>query len=949
MKYNLTEQYFKTDIFQNIVQQYFDTVLNGILNLKPIIQAKGLFFLDNKLVRDYYDMPYHIHILNGLIPSLLVYEKFLLERELIYPHTAMSDEEAEIYIKTFILGFTFHDADKLTQKEWKDAIPELDNLTEKLKVNEFFPEFEKYKNDVYFLSLSTENRSSIKANQYKISLDDKHLTEILAQICHFADSISSIQELDGVETMYKALKKTIYDLNKIVKIDISYIKIHENPYTLLSQNLMHKAASVLKENGREIFYIMRDGFIFFGDDVTEKEKILILRAFDSKNDDLDIQKLVKIDAQSCDLSAVSTIGIDKKMLNGIIDKKANSYLLLSPNGPDKIKFFDDFYKFNEQLCLKSGLPINPKIQNNKLYLNFTENAQEIYSDFITIFSLTKTKWLNGKSNKAWKKDFEEWCDKNEDLPIEFETEFQVNETETIPVKQFVDLKKYFTEITNSSSSLLKTYLAILKTIQINNSFEDTDEKEEYIENLYKEVANGYVNDENTENENSLLSEFFKKYFTYKGNKDFSVLNDYMPLVPQKKDMCAFTGQIGTKPYVETNAFGLNARGFSNRTVASLKNQGNSHISNLFAEENKLRISAFSRPKSNNVVYYDFFETTLDINSDIIHAVINSKDYSITEKSEIQFSKSIKFQYSLDNLEFVELSDNMKDMFYFVWKHIMFVKNLGIRSFITGIMSPYRSHKEVFLFENAPKFIKDLGWDRVRLNELEMVMEERDLLHSIGSYAKSMNTGLVLDYAESPNSIFKAFYQFSSKNDETQANMMASKINNFIIKYPYKFKGMTVIEKLVEIAMQIDSSAKSGSEETWLIRSALDFLRKNVKEKLSKEDTIQQIAGNIYKTLRQGYTDTTIIEKFARLVFEELYEKEWKKSLPTLNRQKDWIYQFGFVFKQKTVQRMRVMKAEKIKKEIEQNQMPMNEESVISILKKDKLEKYADEYIQLILK
>jgi hypothetical protein len=946
--YSLTEQYFKTDIFQNIVKQYFDTVLNGILNYKEIIQVKGWYAPNGILIKDYYDMPYHIHILNGLIPALLIYEKFLLESAWIFTDKEEKDEEVEIYVKSFILGFTFHDADKLTQKDWKEAIQELDNLTEKLKITEFFPEFKKYKNDVYFLALSTENRSSIKANQYKISLDDKHLTEVLAKICHFADSISSIQELDGVETFYKALKKTVEALSNIVKLNISYIKILENPYTLLSQNLMHKAASILKENDRDIFYIMRDGFIFFGDDINENEKLLILRAFDAKNEDLDINKLVKIDAQKCDLSAISTIGIDKKMLNEIIDRRADNFLSLSPNGPDKIKFFDDFYKFNEQLCFKSGLPINPKIQNNKLYLNFTENAQETYSDFITIFSLTKTKWLNGKSNKTWKKDFEEWCDKNEDLPIEFETEFQVNEAETIPVKQFSDLKKYFAEITNSSSSLLKTYVAILKTIQITNSFEDTDEKEEYIENLYKEVANGYVNDENTENENSLLSEFFKKYFTHKGNKDFSVLNDYLPFVPKKKDMCAFTGQIATEPYVQTNAFGMNARGFSNRTVASLRNN-ESHISNLFAEENKLRISAFSRPKSNNVVYYDFFETTLDINSDIIHAVINSKDYSITDKSEIQFSKSIKFQYSLDNLEFVELSDNMKDMFYFVWKHLMFVKNLGIRSFITGIMSPYRSHKEVFLFENAPKFIKDLGWDRVRLNELEMVMEERDLLHSIGSYSKSMNTGLVLDYAESPNSIFKAFYQFSSKNDETQANMMASKINNFIIKYPYKFKGMTVIEKLVEIALQIDSSAKSGSEETWLIRSALDFLRKNVKEKLSKEDTIQQIAGNIYKTLRQGYTDTSIIEMFARLVFEELYEKEWKKSLPTLNRQKDWIYQFGFVFKQKSVLRMRLMKAEKIKKEIEQNQMPMNEESIISILKKDKLEKYADKYIQLILK
>ena len=160
--------------------------------------------------------------------------------------------------------------------------------------------------------------------------------------------------------------------------------------------------------------------------------------------------------------------------------------------------------------------------------------------------------------------------------------------------------------------------------------------------------------------------------------------------------------------------------------------------------------------------------------------------------------------------------------------------------------------------------------------------------------------------------------------------------------------MTTIEKLVDIALKIDSSAKSGSEETWLIRTALDFLRKDVKEKLGKEDTIQQIAGNIYKTQRLEYTDVTIIESFARAVYEELYENQWKKKLPTINRQKDWIYQFGFVFKQKSIIRMRQLKAEKIKREITKLNLEINEENIIANLKKDKLEKYADEYIKLIL-
>ncbi len=923
MKYNLTEEYFKTDLFQRVTQEYFDTVLNGILNYKEIIPAKGLFIVNGEVKRDYYDMPYHIHILNGLILALLIYEKYLIKLNLI------EYADAEKYVKTFILGYTFHDANKLTGKEkWEEALIELDKMIEQLNVNKFFAEFYTYRNDVYFLALATENRSSILANQFKVALEYKHLNEILAEFCHFADGVATIQELDGVEVLYKEILKMTTKLSNIIDINISYIKLFENPYTLLSQNLMNTAKNILVENGREIFYIMRDGFIFFGDDLKENEKLAIFRNF--KNDDLDIQKLVKIDAQQFDLSSVISIGIDKILLDDIIDKKQNSFLLLSPNGPDKIQFFDDFVKFSELLIQQAGLPIITKIQNSKLYLYFADNASEENPDFVKIFSFIKMQWLNGKSNKAWEKDFKEWTDKNEVLPIVFESEFQVNENEMVAIRKFSDVKKYFEAITKSTSAILKTYIAIFKTLNILNSFDEVEQKEEYIENQYKEIETGFAKGETVEGANSLLSEFYKKYFTFKGNKDFSFLNEYLPVIPEKKNMCAFTAQNGTEQYKDSNAFGMNARGFSNRTVASLKNEY-SHVSRLFAEENKLRKSAFDRAKSNNVVYYDFFETTLDIDKNIINAVINSKNYKITEKSEIQFTKSIKFQYNLNNLEFIEMSDNMKDVFYFVWKHLLFVKNLGIRSYITGIMSPYRSHKEVFVYENAPKFIKDLGWDRVRLIDIDMVMDERDLLYSIGARNKSMDTGLVLNYAETPNSIFKAFYQYAAHNDDTQTNMIAAKITKFINKYPFKIKGMTVIEKLVDIALQIDSSAKSGSEETWLIRSALDFLRKNVKEKLSKEDTIQQIAGNIYKTLRQGYTDTSVIESFAKLVYVELYENEWHEKLPTLNRQKDWIYQFGFVFKQKTNEIIQEKSDEKIIKALIDKKLEINHQNIQSEL------------------
>lgn len=111
MKYTLIEEYFETQIFQDISQLYFDTVLHKMLVDCSITESKGLFVIDNKVLKDDYDMPYHIHILNGLIPSLFIYEKYLLMKGWI------KNSEAERYIKTFILGFTFHDVNKLLKKK----------------------------------------------------------------------------------------------------------------------------------------------------------------------------------------------------------------------------------------------------------------------------------------------------------------------------------------------------------------------------------------------------------------------------------------------------------------------------------------------------------------------------------------------------------------------------------------------------------------------------------------------------------------------------------------------------------------------------------------------------------------------------------------------------------------------------------------------------------------
>ncbi|MFW5982946.1 MAG: hypothetical protein ACOCQ4_00455 [bacterium] len=938
MKYKLTEQYFETLVFQQVVQNYFDTVLKGILSLKPVIQAKGLFVANNEVKADLHDMPYHIHILNGLIPALFVYEQFCKQRGLL------ENPEIEKYLKTFILGFTFHDADKLTEKSWDNALDVVEQMDSDLHISEFFPEFKQHKGDVFFISLGTEDRTEVMKNRYKTSLDYSHLNEILAPLCNFADGLASIQELDGVETFYKEAQKTLDKITQIYELPLSFVKIHENPYTLLSQNLLNATGKVLNNTGRKILYTMRDGILFFGNDLKENEKQQIFDEFEGGNDDIDIEKLITITSQQCDFSSIIPIGIDKEIIDQIIEKFTNSFLQLSPNGSEKIQYFDDFVKFNEALIEAAELPINVDIQSDKIYLRFSENAMEEFPEFVKIFALQKIIWLNSKANKVWGKDFKTATDSEEDFSFELQGEFQVSDEETISLSKISDLKKYFSFITNSQNALLKNYVAIAKTVNAINSFEDEDEQEEYIEKLYNDLINTFAS--NYTGEKSVLSELYNKFFTHKGNRDFQTIIENIPHVPVKKKMCAYTGTIGTEKYVASVAFGMNARGFSNRTVASLQNT-TSFVSKLMAEENKLRKSSFKRAKSNHVIYYDFFETTLDISPDIIQNCIESRNHSASEDGVINFDKAAKFQPTNRNLEFVEIGSDMISAIWLIRNSLIIIKNLNIRMYITGIMSPYRSHKETFVYENAPRFVKDLGWNKVRLNEINNVLDEIDLLFALGKSKRSINSGLVLKYAENHNSIFKAFYEFKMRKEQQEVANASNKLKNFIIKYPHKFKNMTTIEKLVDVALKIQSSAKSGSEETRLIREALDFIRKNRKENRDKEHTIQQIGGNIHKTLRQERIKSDIIQEFARLVYEELYEKEWKGNLPSINRQKDWIYQFGFVYKMKVDELINERSDEKIIKNLKEKNLEPTPENIKAQLS-DKQQYFAETITKRIL-
>ncbi|MBL3656672.1 hypothetical protein [Fulvivirga sediminis] len=934
MKYQLIENYFETELFQNVVREYFDTVLAKLIGRHTTTSAKGLFIVDGKQWADYYDMPYHVHILTGLIPALFLYEKYMQERG--YD----SDNEADLYLRVFILGFSFHDSNKLLhaqqtsdRSDLEVGVSQLDEHVAELAVYEFLHSFDQHKSNVYYLALAAEDGSWVASEDYPITLNRDEIVGVQRKLAHLADGIASIQNenLESIERLHDSISRKLRGIQAIVPMSVSFIKVRHNPYTLLSQNLLQVARKVLLKNGKKVILALREGFVFWGEPVTEAEYAAIEKEYEQGSvEDIKFVELTNVDAQRCTFGFIGSAPFTYEVLDEVTDVMKNRFLALSPNTPAKIEDFDAFVTFSKQLVAAYGLPLECKDDNGRLLINYFETFDDGEDElFMKVYNLHKIQWLNTKENSEWNKDFKKWTEEQRELPKIIVLKDTGEEVSTIPA-----LLQFISDKVNSTNALYKTYLNFIKTWL---AIREQDDVDEYLEDLQNSIINHF---ESQEKKDSVKQQIFLKYFECPGHVNLQFLNDYSPEVPIKKEMCAFTGTAGTVPYKAVVAFGMKARGFSNRTVTSLSNK-TSHISSLFAEENKLRASMFSTGDANLMIYHDFFEARLDIDRDIVTSCVKAKDeLSVLEDGVIQFDKNAKFHYNLYNLDFIQLAPKVEPTFFLVRKCLRLVQHMGLRTYISGIMTPYTPHRAVFHFDNAPRFLKLLEWDSIRLIHVEEVLDEMYLVLRFGKDRIESN---LLKIAQSRSAYFKLYYLLG---DEDQ-NKIFDSLQKFYKKYPQKFKGMTVTEQLVKLAIKIDVGFRSGAEETWMIRTAMEYLRKYHKQGSTREDIIQKICGEIYRKLRlQKHDNMEVIKDFATAVYDDLFIKDWKGSIPPVNVEKDWIYQFAFLFKEHSLSFMRENTARKVYQQLVDKDQEVNEENVKSLLSKNS-QKYVHEYMNLI--
>ncbi|MCD6528029.1 hypothetical protein J7K44_00020 [bacterium] len=863
---------FESELFNEINSEYFNTLIPNLMRYYMIKSAKG-----SSLFQDYYDMPYHIHILNGLLPaSLLLESEILKSNKMDYP-------DLEKYLKIFYVGFTFHDINKLVEiNDLRDAVDQkLIEECEKLDVNEFFPEWRDYLNEIKYLILGTEEGT--RNYVLPLNVTERELLNELSEYTQLADKLSSIQ-FKNCNDFYKKLQRLLFKGYKRLGefLPLSYVYLNKNIHTLLSKKLLKIISNyIVNEKQQKIIFYLKDGIIFQGEPLDMKDIKIIKNKMTNPLKDTDFYiTSTKIDHQQIDFGFLNIIPLNKNILKRIceyyIRTKTNSIFYIQNEECIKEKitnFFDDL-----------EVPLTIKTKGNKIFVVLEEkwhDLDEVDKKLLLSICMQKIEFLKLKDNKKWRNDF-----------IEIE-------------KEYMNIKNRPSRVTLCTLDYMTKKLA---KKEINEIYED----------LSKEICDFFNSRSNPIQIKEMVNDFVDRNLRGNFKIDIKMIDKKLEDPPKKDRMCVICGNPASILANESVCFGFRSRSFNNRSVNTLKNK-DTYICDLCLLETLLRKTEYPKSiKSNVCIYIDIGDYFVNMDRrqfiKILQKILGEGILKAPETLTLEIQK-IDVNFDFHSVVFYPLSQDIKSNYFFIRKLLKIIEETGFKIYVSDIMTPFTYKKEMFCIETVLPFIRKLRWNKLRIDEVKNAIKEIEL---IGTIWGNQEVSCLLDYSKEKISIFSYFSRLD-RNDK-YFNSRKKRLYEFVKENKEVFK-LDTMEKIVEKAIDIRTLRynESGSQETWMIREALDILKLGIKEGKQEDTVISQIAGAIYKRMKgDPYCNITAIQNFSKSVYKDLFENEWKGKIPKPHRLKHWIYQFAFLYRVKSDEKWEEVQKNKKEKESDKN-------------------------------
>lgn len=888
----------KSDSLNETLEHFFETLGSSLMARTLLLSAKGgEFAVSEKKGRIYSDMPYWTHIFNGLMTASMLMDN---DDQLI--QKIKSDD---LFYKIFIISFCFHDINKLYTEErlGLGEILEDSALFQKILSEwgtaEFWPEYKEYLEDIKYLILNTERQTTpLGMSLSKPSLAHNLLSRLKSYIS-FADAISS-KEVRSVRDLYKNINYWIEQKN-LPRLDLKYIQIDKNIYTGLSLLTYQSIQEIL---GDRIVFNLRDGFIYLdGDEINENE--LVQKVYEKllvKSDKPDAIIKEAIRGQYVQGNSANLIFLEKKIDKDEFYRIIDVFTQLEAR--KVLKSFEISRKENN-IIFKELSNFLPKRQLSKAgdavyiepddYSNINEHDRKIWRSVIMLrlFCLNQGQYLN--KLESLKLLISRWSEGKYSVDVLKDESGFLSKTT-------------YSEVGGvNKNDIIKSCFFLLDFVNDLCREDRIDQlHESLIHVLDIDFEKGNM-DKNNDLKSNIIRKFVKRY----------VYNEYdfdVNFQQTKKKICSICGAPANIELSDLNGntFLIKSRNNTNKSLSSLNNLLN-YICEFCNSENELLGKLFPKSyQSDSAIYFEYFDYIFNMNWRLFVKIIsNSLTIDADSEGEIMDTGRglIEINQNLTltdffNFTFINFGTSTKDQFGNIKKLLNISRSLGLKIYVCPVMTPFTQNDEMLVFETLVTPFKLLGFNKIRIHEIEKRSSQLDEIFKLKLTDKNYSSAFVL--AKDPSSIFWL------------ADRVGLNSCNYELFFNEKFNQNTMsnTKELAETLAKINilSYDSSSHEESRVIRKSLDILKDYHFRKHSSSDIKEAISGEVYKIYKGRNNSLEISHEFGEQLVSNIYCSEWKKNIPNPKQMKYWIAQFCYLYRQVSQERWNQIKQDKLDKE-----------------------------------